>query len=120
MQKKNLYHISNIENLVAKIRSVKFSFLLSIFWEKKISLFQYIYTPTKQMFSGVYWSRPVCPSICVSICVQNTSFCQSAGGGIKSHLLTAQVSTRKKDYHLSHKFVSSANAFLNSSTVLFD
>ena len=25
----------------------------------------------------------------VSVCVQNTSFCQSAGEGIKSHLVTA-------------------------------
>ena len=44
------------------------------------------------MFSGVYWNQPVCPSVCpsvrvlfcVSVCVQNTTFCQSAGGGIKS------------------------------------
>ena len=41
----------------------------------------------------------VCPSIClcvrpsvfVSISVQNTSFCQSAGRGIKSHLVIALV-----------------------------
>ena len=25
------------------------------------------------MFLGVYWNQPVCPSICVSICVPNTS-----------------------------------------------
>ena len=30
-------------------------------------------------------------SVCQSICVQNTSVCQSAGGGIKSHLMTALV-----------------------------
>ena len=30
-------------------------------------------------------------SVCQSICVQNTSVCQSAGGGIKSHLVTALV-----------------------------
>ena len=29
--------------------------------------------------------------MCQSICVQNTSVCQSAGGGIKSHLVTALV-----------------------------
>ena len=40
------------------------------------------------MFSGVCWNQPVCPSVSVSVCVQNTSFCQSAGGGIKSNLVT--------------------------------
>ena len=35
----------------------------------------------------------VCTSIHVPICVQNTSFCQSAGRGIKSHLVTALVIT---------------------------
>ena len=53
------------------------------------------YTPANRMFSGVYWNQPVCLcvhlSICVSVCVQNTTFCQSAGGGIKSHSVTAQV-----------------------------
>ena len=47
------------------------------------------------MFLGVYWNQPVCPSVrpcvCVSVCVQNTRFCQSAGGGIKSHLVTALI-----------------------------
>ena len=32
-----------------------------------------------------------CLSIHVSVCVLNTSVCQSAGGGIKSHLVTALV-----------------------------
>ena len=36
------------------------------------------------MFLGVYWNQPVCPSVGVSVCVQNTSFCQSAGRGINS------------------------------------
>ena len=31
------------------------------------------------------------PSVRVSICVQNTSVCQSAGGGTKLHLVTALV-----------------------------
>ena len=31
-------------------------------------------------------------SACLSICVENTSFCQSSGEGIKSHLMTALVS----------------------------
>ena len=49
------------------------------------------------------WNQRVCPSVCpsvcpfvrlcvlVSVCVQNVSFCESAGGGIKSHLATALV-----------------------------
>ena len=32
-----------------------------------------------------------CVAIRVSVCVQNTSFCQSAGGGISSHLVKAPV-----------------------------
>ena len=36
------------------------------------------------MFQGVYWNQP----ICVSVCVRNTRFCQSAGGDIKSYLVT--------------------------------
>ena len=66
------------------------------------------------MFSGVYWNQPVCPSfrmsaglcVCVSICVQNTSFCQSAGEVIKSHLVTALVCHR------------SANAFMSTVSPL--
>ena len=54
------------------------------------------YTPTKRMLSRVFWSQPVCPSVCLFICVsvfvQNTTSCQSAGGGIKSHSVTALVS----------------------------
>ena len=38
------------------------------------------YTPAKQMSLRVY--------VCVSVCVQNTSFYQSPGRGIKSHLVT--------------------------------
>ena len=43
------------------------------------------------MFSGVYWNQPVRPFVRPSDFVRNTSFCQSAGGGIKSHLVTALV-----------------------------
>ena len=32
------------------------------------------------MCSGVYWNQTVCPSVCVSFGVRNTSFCQSTGG----------------------------------------
>ena len=46
-------------------------------------------------FWGVYWNHPVClcvpVSACVSVCVQNTSFCQSTCGSIKSHLVTGLV-----------------------------
>ena len=54
-----------------------------------------VYTPAKRMCSGVYWNQPVCSSVYVSVrvavCVQNTCFCQSASGGIKSHVVTALV-----------------------------
>ena len=40
-------------------------------------------------YTGI--SLSVRQSICVSICVRNTTFCQSAGRGIKSHLVTALV-----------------------------
>ena len=52
------------------------------------------------MFSGergyTRISQPVCLCVSpvhVSFCVQNTSFCQSCGVGIKSHLVTAVVFT---------------------------
>ena len=43
------------------------------------------------VFRGIRESLCVSPRQCfrMSVCVQNTSFCQSAGGGIKSHLVTA-------------------------------
>ena len=42
-----------------------------------------------ECFRGVYWNQPVCLSVHVSVCVQNTSLYHSAG--IKSHLVTAVV-----------------------------
>ena len=49
-------------------------------------------------FSRVYWNQPVYLSICVSMYqsvykILVTSFCQTAGGGIKSHLVTGLVTT---------------------------
>ena len=48
---------------------------------------------------GTGISLSVRPSVClrvyVSVCVQNTSVCQSAGGGIQSHLVTALVNPGK-------------------------
>ena len=50
-----------------------------------------------QWYTGISLSvRPcvcptVCPSIRMSVCVRNISFCQSAGGGIKSHSVRALV-----------------------------
>ena len=49
------------------------------------------------MFSGIYWNQPVCLSVHVSlqlfvnvsVCIQNTSLCQSTGRGNKSHVVTA-------------------------------
>ena len=49
------------------------------------------YTPAKRMFFGPCWNQPACPSVNVSISVQTDSFCQCAGRGIKSHLVTALV-----------------------------
>ena len=40
-------------------------------------------------FGGILEST--CASIHASVCIQNTSFYQSADGGIKSHLVTALV-----------------------------
>ena len=37
-----------------------------------------------------------CLSMCLSVCVQNTCVCQSASGGIKSHLVTALVFSKFK------------------------
>ena len=55
------------------------------------------------MFSGVYWNQPVCLAVCppvcpcvhLSVCVQNTTFCQSTEGGFKSHLVTAPGNFRR-------------------------
>ena len=85
----------------------------------------YRFTPEKRMFSGVYWNQPVCPSVCVSVrvsvCVQNTSFCQTAGGGIKPHLVTALVfffvsnflCIRGKSYIKIHSIIGQQTIFLN-------
>ena len=43
----------------------------------------------KNVFGGIL-DQPVCLSMCC-VSVQNTSFCQRAGGGIKSCLVTAPV-----------------------------
>ena len=45
------------------------------------------------MFLGIYWNQLVSRSVSVSVCLQISSFCQSAGGEIKSHLVTALVGT---------------------------
>ena len=47
------------------------------------------YPRKTNVFGGILESA--CLSVHVSVCVQNTSFCQRAGGGIKSHLVTALV-----------------------------
>ena len=40
------------------------------------------HTLPKRKFPWVYWNQSVCPSIHVSVCVQNISFCQGIGRGI--------------------------------------
>ena len=56
----------------------------------------YLYPLKVNIFGGTLESAclSVCLSVRVSGCVRNISFCQSAGGGIKSHLVTALVLTR--------------------------
>ena len=54
-------------------------------------------------YTGINPARPcvhpsVCVSIGVSVCVQNTTFCQSAGGGIRSHSVTALVCLSAKAF----------------------
>ena len=54
-----------------------------------------IIPPQNKCFADIYWNKPVCLSVCPSVlvfvCVQNTTFCQSTGGSIKSHLVTVLV-----------------------------
>ena len=45
-----------------------------------------IFIPSQNQFF-----RGILEPACLSVCVQNTTFCQSAGGGIKSHSVTALV-----------------------------
>ena len=54
--------------------------------------------PHKRNDFGVYGNQPVCPSMRV----QNTYFCQSAGRGIKSHLVTALVLPGDSKLNSSH------------------
>ena len=60
------------------------------------------------MFLGAYWNQPVCRSVCpcvyVSVCVQDTSFCQRAGGGIMTHLVTALVRLWKTGFMVTEKW----------------
>ena len=65
------------------------------------------------MFLGVYWNQPVCPSVHVSVCVQNTTFCQSAGRSTKSHLVTALVCpcTERKKRSISKFFPKQSPSF---------
>ena len=64
-------------------------------WPVHISILSLgsLYTHKTNVF-GVYWNRPICPSVCRCIhpCVQNNSFYQSAGRDIKLHLVTALLS----------------------------
>ena len=54
-----------------------------------------IISPQNECFggTGISWSVR---AVRVSVCVQNTSFYQGAGWGIKSHLVTALVLTKTK------------------------
>ena len=78
-------HVGNRENTFNSIFSISHKDLETVL-------------PQSQLNTG-YWNQPVCPcvcpsvhvSVCLSVCVQNICFCQSAGGVIKSHLVTTIV-----------------------------
>ena len=52
-------------------------------------------------------SNRVC--VCVSVCVQNTTFCQGTGEGTKSHFVTVLV---LKVFISSHFYQTGNNLFL--------
>ena len=56
---------------------------------------QNFYTPAKRMFSGVYWNRPVCPSVHAS--VQNPSFCKTLAGVLTLLQMTNLDSSKLKE-----------------------
>ena len=67
---------------------------LPVLWQKLVSCTQTIplsYPRKTNVFGDLLESAclSVHPCVCVSVCVQDSSFCQSAGRGIKSHLVTA-------------------------------
>ena len=56
-------------------------------------------------------------SICQSVCVQNTTVCQSAGRGIKSHLVTALVFIALKETTLSISVLTNEPLLMESEIV---
>ena len=52
--------------------------------------------PCKTNVSGVYSHQPVCPWIHLCVCVQNTSFCQSAGWVLTLSSIYTHFNTLKK------------------------
>ena len=52
--------------------------------------FTSVYPRIRNVFGGTL--ELACLSVRVYVCVQNIRFCQSAGGAVKSHLVTALVS----------------------------
>ena len=57
----------------------------------------FIYPLQNECFHGYPGiSLSVCPCVYVSICVQNTSFCQSTGKVIKSQLVTSLICLRDR------------------------
>ena len=77
------------------------------------------------MFSVVYWNQHVCPSIRVSVCVQNTSFCQSAGRGINPFpnkpwfLCVCSISLLKTQWEKEKLLIRSNFSFSHSVFSLF-
>ena len=86
----------------------KWTKLFVLYNASGLKVWWHIYTQTKLMFSrdtgisfisvclSICVSAYVCLFVCVSICVQITSFCQSAGDGIKSHLVYHVLSVMRR------------------------
>ena len=69
--------------------------LTQLFFQRPPTTFLICFCRAKRMFSGCTGISPLCSSVCpsvrVSVCVQSTIFCQSAGEDIKSNSVTALV-----------------------------
>ena len=80
--------------------------------KQAISLLPWLLYPRKtNVFKDILESA--CLSILVSIYVRNTTFCQSAGGGIESHSMTALVSNVFTYWIWNSWWLSSFNLLLH-------
>ena len=77
----------------------------------------FLYPSKTNNFGGILESTClyVCPCVCVSVCVQTTSFCQSTGGGISSHFVTALGFLKSVSYGISVLTTPGNSRTLNNS-----